>query len=49
MKERRKQKCREMAEKNKLLKKKRKHEESKVKECKMWKCLGELNKEFSEI
>ena len=47
--EKRKQKRREVAEKNKLLKKKRKQEENKIKEQEMWKRLGELNKEFSEI
>ena len=48
--EKQKQKRREVAEKNKLLKKKkRKQEENKIKEQEMWKRLGELNKEFSEI
>ena len=46
--EKRKQKWGEVAEKNKLLKK-RKQEESKVKEKEMWKRLSELNKEFNEI
>ena len=46
--EKRKQKWGEVAEKNKLLKK-RKQEESNVKEKEMWKRLSELNKEFNEI
>ena len=37
-----------MAEKNKLLKKKKKRKK-KIKAKEMWKRLGELNKEFSEI
>ena len=37
-----------MAEKNKLLKKKKKRKKI-IKAKEMWKRLGELNKEFSEI
>ena len=45
-----KQKRREVAGSNKLLKKnKKKQEESKEKEEKMWERLGELNKEFQDI
>ena len=47
--EKRKQKRREVAAKSKLLKKKGKQEESKVKDKEMWKSLCELNKEFNEI
>ena len=45
----RKQKRREVAAKSKLLKKKGKQEESKVKGKEMWKSLCELNKKFNEI
>ena len=38
-----------MAEQNKLLKKQKKQEENKIRENEMWKRLGELNKEFSDI
>ena len=44
-----KQKRWEVAEKNKLLNKKRKHEKSKEDEKKMWKRLGQLNKNFQDI
>ena len=46
--EKRRQKRREVAEQNKLLKKKRKQEETKIKEKDMWKRLNELNSEFKE-
>ena len=43
------QKRRDVAEKNKLLRKKQKQEQDKVKEKQMWERLSELNKEFSDI
>ena len=42
----RKEKRREVAEKNKLLKKKEKQEEFNENEAAYWKSLGELNKQF---
>ena len=45
----RKAKRHEIAENNKLLKKKQKNEENKVKEKEMWKHLGQLNGEFKNI
>ena len=47
--EKRKQRRREVAEKNKLLKKKRKAEETKRKEKDMWNRLAKLNGELKEI
>ena len=47
--EKQKQKWREVAEKDKLLKKKKWEEENKLKEQEMVKRLGELNKEFRSI
>ena len=47
--EKRKEKRREVAEKNKLLKKNKKTGRCKVKEKVMWKRLGELKKEFNEV
>ena len=47
--EKQRQKTRDVAEKNKLLRKKQKQEEDKVKEKQMWERLSELNKEFSNI
>ena len=50
--EKQKQKLREVAEKKKDLKKNNKkgnQEQSKVKEKKMWKCLGGLKKKFNEM
>ena len=47
--EKQRQKTRDVAEKNKLLRKKQKQEEDKVKEKQMWERLSELNKEFSDI
>ena len=47
--EKQKQKRWEVAEKNKPLNKKRKQEKSKEDEKKMWKRLGELNKNFQDI
>ena len=47
--EKRKQRRREVAEKNKLLKKKTKAEETKRKEKDMWNRLAKLNGEFKEI
>ena len=45
----RKTKRLEIAENNKLLKKKQKNEENKVKEKEMWKHLAQLNGEFKNI
>ena len=47
--EKRKNKWREVAEKNKLLKKNRKAEENKIKEKDMWERLSKLNSEFKDI
>ena len=47
--EKRKEKRRIVAEKNKLLQKKQKAEENKVKEKDMWECLAKLNSKFKDI
>ena len=47
--EKRKEKRRAVAEKNKLLRKKRKTEKNKIKEKDMWERLGKLNSEFEDI
>ena len=47
--DKRKQKRRDLAEKNKLLKKKRKAEETKITEKDMWNHLATLNGEFKKI
>ena len=47
--EKRKEKRRAVAEKNKLLRKKRKTEKNKRKEKDMWERLGKLNSEFEDI
>ena len=46
--EKQRQKRQEVAEQNKLLRKKKKQEETKIKENDMWKRLNELNSEFKE-
>ena len=45
----RKQKRQEVAEKNKLLNRKRKQEKPKEDKKKVWQCVGELNKNFQDI
>ena len=47
--EKRKEKRRAVAEKNKLLRKKRKTEKNKIKEKDMWERLGKLNSKFEDI
>ena len=47
--EKRKGKRRIVAEKNKLVKNKRKTEENRVNENDMWECLAKLNSEFKDI